>query len=139
MEETTGMIPGKTLSQTAASLVACLRSVIVLAAFMFLVVAAAPVGQQPQAPSSPSDASIRVDADLVTFPVTVTARKGRAVTGLKAEDFRVFVGDNAAEHPGASDPDQQFRAAERRQLAAGRNQCPAVAVVCEVPLLMDGG
>lgn len=36
------------------------------------------------------DDIIRVDTELATFEVTVTGKDGKPVTGLKAEDFRIF-------------------------------------------------
>ncbi len=51
--------------------------------------------QDAQSPSRPSEASIKVDVDLVVLHVTVTDRSGRPFAGLKAENFRVR--DNGAE------------------------------------------
>jgi hypothetical protein len=37
--------------------------------------------------------TIAVDVDLVVFNVTVTDRKGRHVSGLKASDFHIYEGN----------------------------------------------
>ncbi|MBX3243655.1 MAG: VWA domain-containing protein [Acidobacteria bacterium] len=41
------------------------------------------------------DEPIKVDTELVTFEVTVTGKDGKPISGLKAEDFRIF--DNGVE------------------------------------------
>ncbi len=51
-------------------------------------------GQQPQPkppePAKPSDQIIQVNVDLVNILFTVADKKGKFVTNLKKEDFRVF-------------------------------------------------
>jgi Ca-activated chloride channel family protein len=41
--------------------------------------------------------SLKLDTDLVSLSVTVTDQKGRAITGLKKEDFKVY--ENGGEQP----------------------------------------
>jgi len=55
--------------------------------------------QQPSTPPAPpavkqsDDQTISVEVNLVNFPVTVSDRKGKFVTNLKKEDFRVYEDD----------------------------------------------
>lgn len=68
-----------------------------VAASLFLLLAwsSSAVSQNPPQSAPAVLPAIRVDVDLVQFPVTVTDSMGRAFTGLKAENFRLF--DNGIE------------------------------------------
>src|SRR5438876_6343054 len=66
-----------------------------LVAVLLSSVALAQRGQQPQRPAEPAakttdDQTISVNVDLVNILFTVADKKGKFVTNLKKEDFRVF-------------------------------------------------
>jgi Ca-activated chloride channel homolog len=76
-----------------------------------------PVPQQPSAPASPQRAApqqaiidedevIRVDANLVVVPVSVTDLKGQPVLGLKTGDFRLLENGRQQDITDIGDPEQ---------------------------------
>lgn len=73
---------------------ACLRVSVWLAALVasgqWALAQTAPPGGTPQAPRGPREYTISVDVNLVVLHATVLDRKGRQITNLKKEDFRVY-------------------------------------------------
>jgi len=68
-----------------------------LALATFLLIAEQSPAQAPQSTPPPSEqrSTIKVNVDLKTLYVTVTDRSGRSLTGLRAENFRLY--DNEIE------------------------------------------
>jgi Ca-activated chloride channel family protein len=81
---------------------AALSAAAVLACLFFLAQAPAPRAQEPQPPATPTqrptpepvelgeDDVLKIDTDLILVDVTVTDAEGRAVKGLRPEDFKLF-------------------------------------------------
>lgn len=61
-----------------------------LTAAILLLSASVSHSQSPSSSSSSAQSAITAKAELVALPVSVTDASGNAVTGLKAQDFRIF-------------------------------------------------
>lgn len=65
-------------------------TLLLLSAFLFALPATRAQQQDPQKPAEPSDDVISLETNLVVLNVTVTDPKESYISGLKAEDFKVF-------------------------------------------------
>ena len=73
-----------------------IRIAAALLALAFPLLLPSPAQEHKHAP--PQDAaSLKLSTDLVSLSVTVTDKKGQAITGLKREDFKVY--ENGVEQP----------------------------------------